>query len=188
MQKYRNAARDLVYRCTQFRALFSYMQWTSERCLSQKWEKLSLTSTQMSKNSPKLSNFDCKSICVEEKTLKDTQTTTWVGKHLSISAPTSSNIVKEPTFRCNCDLHHLVASFIGSLEGLALRSKTQMKLLSLDVETTIKMKFHSILVELNQRHKRRDQANLDDCENESCPSTQFSQIQKSQFFDLQESL
>ena len=38
---------------------------------------------------------------------------------------------------------------------------------------------------LTQRHNRREQADLDDCDNETCTSTQFLQIQKNQIFDLQ---
>ena len=41
---------------------------------------------------------------------------------------------------------------------------------------------------LTQRHNRREQADLDDCDDETCASTQFLQIQKNQLIDLQESL
>ena len=41
---------------------------------------------------------------------------------------------------------------------------------------------------LTQRHNRREQAELDDCDNETCTSTQFSQIQKKQSIDLQKHL
>ena len=41
---------------------------------------------------------------------------------------------------------------------------------------------------LTQRHNRREQADLDDCDDETCVSTQFVKIQKNQLFDLQESL
>ena len=36
---------------------------------------------------------------------------------------------------------------------------------------------------LTQRHNRREQADLDDCDNETCASTQFLQIQKKQLID-----
>ena len=58
----------------------------------------------------------------------------------------------------------------------------------LDIETTTKIKLGSNLEQLTQRHNRREQANLDDCENENCASTHFLQIHKNQFIDLQESL
>ena len=63
-----------------------------------------------------------------------------------------------------------------------------MENLFLDIETTIKDKLGSILEKLTQCHKRKKQADLDDCDNEICASTQFLQIQKNQLIDLQESL
>ena len=63
-----------------------------------------------------------------------------------------------------------------------------MKSLFLDIEITKKIKLGSILEKLTHCHKRREQADLDDCDNETCASTQFLQIQKNQLIDLQESL
>ena len=97
----------------------------------------------------------------------------------------------EPIFLYNSD-PHLVSSFIGTLEGLASQSKAQMKLLVLDIETTLKIKLGSVLVKFTQRHNRRESARLDmsqdDCDNEICASTQFLQIQKNQLIVLQETL
>ena len=125
-----------------------------------------------------LAIFDFELICVQEETFRDTNTTTWIGKHVPISVSISSNLVEEPIFLCNSDPHLLVASFSGALENLASQSKAKMKNLFLDVETTIKNKLGSILEKLTQRHNRREQADLDDCDNEICASTQFLQIQK----------
>ena len=63
-----------------------------------------------------------------------------------------------------------------------------MKNLFPDIETTIKIKLGGILEKHTQRHNRREQADLDDCDNETCASTQFLQIQKNQLIDLQKSL
>ena len=126
----------------------------------------------------KLAFFDFESISVQEETFRDTNTTTWIGKHVPIFVCISSSLVGEPIFICNSDHHHLVASFIGALENLASQSKAKMKNLFLDIETTIKFKLGSILENLTQRHNRRKQADLDDCDNEKCASTQFLQIQK----------
>ena len=136
----------------------------------------------------KLAIFDFESICVQVETFRDTITTTWTRKHVPISESISSNLVEEPIFLCNSDPHHLVASFIGVLENLASQSKAKMKNLFLDIETTIKIKLGSILEKLTQRHNPREQADMDDCDNETCASTQFLQIQKNQLIDLQESL
>ena len=110
----------------------------------------------------------------------------WKASPISVSI--SSNLVKEPIFLCNSDPHHLVTSFIGVFENLALQSKAIMKNLFFDIKTTINLKLGSILEKLTQRHNRREQADLDDCENETCTSTQFLQIQKKQLIDLQEHL
>ena len=135
-----------------------------------------------------LAIFDFESICVQEESFKDTHTTKWMGKHIPISVSISSTLLKEPIFLCNSDPHHLVTSFIGAFENLALQSKAIMKNLFFDIETTINNKLGSILEKLTQRHNRREQAHLDDCDNETCTSTQFLQIQKKQLIDLQEHL
>ena len=63
-----------------------------------------------------------------------------------------------------------------------------MKSLFLDIKRTIKTELGNILEKLTHCHKRREQADLDDCDNETCASTQFLQIQIYQLNDLQESL
>ena len=133
-----------------------------------------------------LAIIDFESICVQAETFRDTITTTYIGKHVPIYVSNSSNFVEEPIFHCNFD--HLVASFIGVLENLASQSKAKMKKLFLDIKTTMKMKLGSILEKLTQRQNRREQADLDDCDNETCASNQFLQIPKNQLIDLQESL
>ena len=135
-----------------------------------------------------LAIFDFESICMQEESFKDTDTTKWIGKHFPISVSISSNLLKEPIFLCNSDPHHLVTSFIGALENLALQSKAIMKNLVFDIETTINYKLGSILEKLTQSHNRREQADLDDCDNETGTSHQFLQIQKKQLIDLQEHL
>ena len=156
--------------------------------LFEKLDSFSIKYTSEQKLFKHLSIFDFESICVQEEAFSDTNTTSWIGKHVPISVSISSNLVEEPIFLCNSDLHHLVVSFIGALENLAFQSKAKMKNLFLDIKTTIKYKLGSILEKLTQRHNRREQARLDDCDNEICASTQFLQIQKSQLIDLQESL
>ena len=135
-----------------------------------------------------LAIFDFESICVQDESFKDTDTTKWIGKHIPISVSIPSNLVKEPIFHCNSDPHHLVTSFNGALENLALQSITIMKNLFFDIETTINIKLGSIWEKLTQRHNRREKADLDDCDNETSTSTQFLQIQKKQSIDLQEHL
>ena len=139
-----------------------------------------------------LAIFDFESICVQEESFRDTNTTTWRGKHVPISVSISSNLVEEPIFICNSDPHHLVASFIGALENLASQSNAKMINLFLDINTTMKIKLGSILEKLTQRRNRRESARFDmsqdDGDNAICASTQFLQIRKNQLTSLQESL
>ena len=135
-----------------------------------------------------LAIFDFESICVQGESLKDTDTTKRIGKHFPISVSNSSNLVKEPLFLCNSDPHHLVTSFIGALQNLALQSKSLRKNLFFDIEIAINIKLASTFEKLTQRHNRKEQANLDDCDNETCTSTQFLQINKKPLIDLQEHL
>ena len=75
-----------------------------------------------------LAIFDFEPICVKEDSYNQTETTTWIGKHVPISVSISSNLIPEPIFLCNANPHHLISFFISALEGLATQSKTQMKL------------------------------------------------------------
>ena len=128
-----------------------------------------------------LAIFEFESICIQEETFRDTNTTTWIGDHIPISVSISSNLVEEPIFLCNSDPHHLVASFIGAPENSS-RSKAKKKNLFLDIEKTIKIKLGNSLEKLTQRHNRREHSRFDmsqdDCDNETCASTQFLQLQK----------
>ena len=135
-----------------------------------------------------LAIFIFESICEQEESIKDTDTTKWIRKHIPISVSISSNLLKEPVFLWNSDPHHLVTSFIGALEILALQSKAIIKNLFFNIKTTIRIKLGSIMEKLNQRHNQRKQADLDDRDNETCASNQFLQIQKKQFVDLQKHL
>ena len=135
-----------------------------------------------------LAIFDYQSNCVQEESFKDTDATKWLGKHVPISFSIFSNLVKEPIFLSNSDPHHLVTPFIGALENVDLQSNAILKNLFFDIETTIMNKLGSILEKLSQRHSRGEQAGLDDCENETCTSSQFLWIQKKQLIDLKEHL
>ena len=138
-----------------------------------------------------LAIFDFESICVKENSYKQTETTTWFGKHVPISVSISSSLIPEPIFLCNANPHHLISSFITALGGLATQSKAQMKLNFIEVETAIKIKLCAILEQLNQRRNQEERVSnfADDCmveEEENDLSTQFLQMQKNQLIDLQE--
>ena len=138
-----------------------------------------------------LAIYDFECIYVKEDLYKQTETTTWIGKHVPVSVSISSNLIPEPTFLCNTNPHYLISSFITALEGLATQSKTQMKLSFFEVETAIKIKLCALLEQLNQRRNRaRSVSNfVDDCfveEEENEISTQFLQMKKDQLFDTQD--
>ena len=134
-----------------------------------------------------LAIFDFESICVQEESFKDANTTTWIEKHVSISVSISAKLVEEPIFTFNSDPHHLVASFIGALENLAFQSKAKIKNMFPFIKTTIKIRLGSILEKLTQRHNRRESARFgmsqDECDSEICGI--FLDTKK-QLIDLQE--
>ena len=119
-----------------------------------------------------LRKFDSESICVQEESFKDTQTTTWIGKHIPFSVSISSNLVEGTIFLYNSDPHHFISSFIGTLEGLVSQSKAQMKLLILYIQSTNEFKQGRTLEKLTRRHNRREHVRFDisqdDCENAIC--------------------
>ena len=178
-----------LYTCSErVKNIYPMNVYQIRETLFDKLDSFGINYTSEQKLFQNLAIFDFESICVQEETFRDTITTTWIGKHVPISVSISSNLVEEPIFLCNSDPHHLVASFIGALENLASQSKAKMKNLFLEIETTIRIKLGIILEKLTQRYNRREQTDLDDCDNEICASTQFLQIQKNQLIDLQESL
>ena len=135
--------------------------------------------------------FDFESICAKEDSFKDTDTTKWIGYHISTSVSISSNLVEQPFFLRNADPQYLVASFRAALENLASHSRIQKKTLFFDIETAIKTRLDRNLESLSQRHNRRGQVieAEDVCFQEdsadSWASIQFFQMQKNQLIDLQ---
>ena len=72
--------------------------------------------------------FHFESICVEDENFKDTETTTYNGKYISIKVPISSNLITEPIFLCNHpNLRHLVSSFIDALDNLTTKKSSNEK-------------------------------------------------------------
>ena len=88
----------------------------------------------------------------------------------------------------------MVESFIDAVEGLATKSKAQMKLKFLEVEIAIKSKLTRTLVSLNERRYRNQRGFefedhcFEDDNEEKDASTQLFQMQKYQLIELQEHL
>ena len=100
-------------------------------------------------------------------------------------------MIPEPIFLCNANPHHLIASFITALEGLAFQNKAQMKLNFFEVETATKIKLCAILEQLNERRNQAESVSkfVDGFfveEEEKIVSTQFLQMQKTRSKNLQE--
>ena len=103
-----------------------------------------------------LAKLGVQSICGKEDSYTQTETTTWIRKHVPISVSISSNLIPEPIFLWNANPHHLILSFITALEGLATQSKAQRKLNFIEVETGIKIKLCAIMEQLNQRRNQAE--------------------------------
>ena len=177
-----NLERHLTTCSQRVKYVFPRNVYQIRETLFDKLDSFGINSTSEQKLFKNSAILDFTSVCVQEETFRDTNTTTWIGKHVPILVSISSNNVEKPTFLCNSDHHQLVASFIGALQNLAPQSKAKLKNWFLDIETTIKVKLGSILEKLSQRHNRRENARFDmsrnDCDNEICASTQLFQIQK----------
>ena len=167
---------QFLTRCSErVKKVFPWNVYRILEILFDKLESFGIKYTSEQKLFKNLALFDFESICVQEETFRDTNTTTWIGKHVPISVSFSSNLVEETTFICNSDPPHLAASFIGALENLASQSKAKKKNLFLDMKTTIKIKMGNILEKLTQCHNRRESGRFgvsqNDCDNEICAST-----------------
>ena len=136
-----------------------------------------------------LAIFDCESICVNEDSYKQTETTTWIGKHEPISVSISANWILKLIFLCNDNPHHLITSFITAPEGLATQRKAHVKMSFTEVETAMKIKLYALLEQHNERRNRAERLSnfVDDCivEKEKDLSILFLQMRKKQLVDLQ---
>ena len=132
--------------------------------------------------------FAFESICVPSNELKDTNTTTWIGKHEIISVSISSKLIQEPIFFCNKDPKTLIVTFVEALEELASKSKAEMLQKFLPIENAIKTRVSSILEKLNGRKdESTPMFEFQYIEEEEIDiSTQFLQIQKNQLLEIQQ--
>ena len=105
---------------------------------------------------------------MQEDKCRDTETTTWIDKHVPMSPSLSSNLIEQPIFLRNSSPRALVESFVDALDGLATQSKAQMKLKLLKIETSAKTKLIEFSLAPNQRrHRNESQLELeDDCNKE----------------------
>ena len=141
-----------------------------------------------------LAVFDFESICIPEEKVENSETTTWICKHVPISVSINSNLMTMPILLCNSNPRDLVESFSDAVENLATQSKTQMKMKFLEVETAIKIKLTRTLESLNERRFRKQRVCefedhcIEEDNEEKDASAQFLQMQKNQLIELQEHL
>ena len=132
--------------------------------------------------------FDFESITVPNTTLTDTLSTTWIGTHQPISVSIASNLADDPIFLCDEDPQSLVISFVTTLELLASKSKTEMRMKFESIENIIRKKLNSLYEKIGHRsnnqvtHEYEDEC-IEDDEN---VSTQFLRTQKNKLIELLE--
>ena len=149
-----NLERHLV-RCSERKKLMNPKNvFQLQETLFDKLDSFDMKYTDDHKLFNNLAVFYFESICIPEEKFKDTETTTWIGKHVQISVSISSNLIAMPISLCSSNQHDLVESFLDAVEGLATQSKAQMKLTILEKETAIKSTMNRILESLNERRCR----------------------------------
>ena len=138
-QKTGNLERHLVSCSERVKHIYPKNVYQLRETLFDKLDSFDIQYTDDQKPFTNLAVFDFESICIPEEKFKNTETTTWIGKHVPISVSISSNLIAKPIFLCNSSPRDLVESFIDAVEGLATQSKAQMKLKFLEIETAIKV-------------------------------------------------
>ena len=161
------------------------------------FEKLEGFSLPVSKDNKLFNNlaiFNFESICVPTEELKETQTTTWIGKHVPISVSISSNLIDEPIFLYNKDPQNLIIDFVSKLKLLAEKSKLEMRTKFQYIEVVFNEIMKKIFDQLNERGKNYSsnkfeyEAECIEDSEEADMSTQFLRIQKNQVIDLKQHL
>ena len=105
--------------------------------LFEKLEGFNLPVSEDTKLFNDLAIFDFDSICVPSEELKETQTFTWIGKHVPISVSISSNLNYDPIFLYNKDPQNLIIDFVTNLELLAEQNKLEMRKKFQDIEVAV---------------------------------------------------
>ena len=74
-----------------------------------------------------LAIFDSESICVNRDSHKQTETTTWIGKHVPILVAISSNLIPQLIFFCNAIPHHLYEDYCSLKTSNSKDSSEEIK-------------------------------------------------------------
>ena len=100
--------------------------------------------------------FNTGSICVHVDKIRDTDTTTWVGKYDPICASILSNLTLQSIFLCNSHRATLIESFIDALDRLATQNEALKSSKTLEIKTSVKIKLNQIFSALNKRRCRNE--------------------------------
>ena len=193
-QKSGNLERHLVRCSERVRHIYPKIVYQHRETLFEKFDLFDIQYTDYQKLFGNLAVLDFQSICIPKEKFKNTETTTWIGKHVPISVSISSKLIAKPIFLCNSNPCDLVESFIDAVEGLATQSKAQVKLKFQELETAIKNRLTRTLESLNERRCRKQRVFefedhcFEDDDEEKDVSTQFLQMQKNQLIELKEHL
>ena len=100
-----NLERHLVRRSERVKHIYPKNVYQLRETLFDKLDSFDIQYTDDQKLFTNLAIFDFESICILEEKFKNTETTTWVGKHIPISVSISSNLIAKPIFLCNSNPH-----------------------------------------------------------------------------------
>ena len=139
-QKTGNLERHLVRCSERVKHIYTKNAYQLLETLFHKLDSFDIQYTDDQKLFINLPVFDFESIFIPEEKVKNTETITWIGKHVPISVSIPSNLKRMPIFLCKSNPRNLIESFIDAVEGLATQSTVQMKLEFLEAETAIKSK------------------------------------------------
>ena len=176
-----NSERNLATCSERVKNIYPRNVYQIQETIFDKLDPFGIKCTSQQKLLKNLAIIDFEPICLQEESFKYTKPATWIGKHVPILVSISSNLVEEPFFLYNSDPHHLVSSFIGTLEGLASQSEAQLKLFSLISRQQLRLSWAASCRNLPNaiiEDSPRGLTSQDDCDNEICASTPFLQIQK----------
>ena len=112
--------------------------------LFEKLERFNLPVSEENKLLNNLAVFNFESICVATEELKETKTTTWIGKHVPISVFISSNLIDEPIFLYNKDPKKLIIDFVSKVELLGEKKKLEMGTKFQDIELAVNERMKKI--------------------------------------------
>ena len=107
-QKTENSERHLVRCSKRVKHIYPKNVYQLRETLFDKLDSFHIQYTDDQKLFNNLAVFDFESICIPEEKFKNTETTTWIGKHVPKSVSISSNLIAEPLFLCNSNPRDLV--------------------------------------------------------------------------------